>query len=207
MNQPMRFVAALLCCLAMVLICSSCHLRGDAPVPKPVGYFRIDLPEHEYQPTDTTLPFTFERSVHARLDIRPQPDGGYWFDVSYPQLNAAFKFTYFSVKHTDSLRNLMVQEERMVKFHYQKADDVEFSLIRDPEAHIWGQIYDIVGKEVATPFMFWMTDSLHHFLRGTLYFNFTPNNDSLQPVIDYLREDAMHLVGSFEWKESKKSLR
>ena len=53
---------------------------------------------------------------------------------------------------------------------------------------------------MATPLQFWMTDSAHHFLRATLYFNFTPNNDSLQPVIEYLRDDALHLVNTFAWK-------
>jgi len=37
-------------------------------------------------------------------------------------------------------------------------------------------------------------------LRSSLYFDFTPNNDSLQPVIQYLREDMMQMINTFEWK-------
>jgi len=168
--------------------------------PKPVAYFRIDLPEHQYRQVDTTLPFSFEKSEAARLVIQPQEDGAYWVDVEYPTLNAAFKITYFPVPRTDSLRSMIIHEEKMVKFHYQKADDVEYSIIQDPESHLWGQIYDIAGREVATPLMFWMTDSTHQFLRSTLYFNFAPNNDSLEPVIHYLRDDAMHFINTFKWK-------
>lgn len=192
------FVIAL--CLASSLLGSSCFHKKEAPAPKPMGYFRIDLPEHKYHSMDTTVPFTFELSKYAEMSVNRKPDGSYWMDVDYPKFNASFKFTYFPLANADSLRNLIIKEEKMVKFHYQKADDVEYSIIQDPDVRIWGQIYDIAGKEVATPFQFWMTDSAHHFLRATLYFNFTPNNDSLQPVIDYLREDAMHLIGTFAWK-------
>lgn len=166
-----------------------------------MGYFRLDLPEHRYVQMDTALlPFTFEKSTSAEVVVTKQNAEGCWIDVNYPDANATFKFTYMRLKNADSLRNLLLQEQRMVKFHYQKADDVEYSEIRAPEVRLWGQIFDIEGKEVATPLQFWMTDSSRHFLRGTLYFNFTPNNDSLQPVIQYLREDAMHLIETFAWR-------
>lgn len=186
--------------LFVVALMGSCLRKPEALAPKPQGYFRIDLPKHTYRQIDTTIPFTFELSRSANLSIHEKSEGSCWIDVDYPELNATFKFTYFPLKNADSLRNLIVKEEKMVKFHYQKADDVEYSIIQDRDAHLWGQIYDIEGKEVATPFQFWMTDSAHHFLRATLYFNFTPNNDSLQPVIEYLREDAMRFVSTFAWK-------
>ena len=103
-------------------------------------------------------------------------------------------------KNADSLRKLMVSEDKMVKFHYQKADDVQYSMIRDPESRMWGQTYEIYGKDVATPLQFWITDSVNRFVRAALYFDGTPNNDSLQPVIQYLKEDAMHLINTFAWK-------
>lgn len=195
-----RILGLFLVGLCMVCALNSCNRKKQIYTPKPLAYFRIDLPEHHYQRFDTILPFSFERATNSTVTIKPQQNGTCWMDVDYPELNATFKFTYFSIPCADSLRSLIVKEERMVKFHYQKADDVEYSIIKDPEARLWGQIYDVEGKEVATPFQVWMTDSLHHFLRGTLYFNFTPNNDSLQPVIEYLRADAMHLIETFQWK-------
>jgi len=186
--------------LLCAILLTSC-LHKDETAPKPMGYFRIDLPEHQYVKMDTALfPFTFEKSTHSVVKVTKRNADGFWLDVNYPEANATFKFTYMRLDNADSLRNLLIQEQRMVKFHYQKADDVEYSEIRDPEAHLWGQIFDIEGKEVATPLQFWMTDSAHHFLRATLYFNFTPNNDSLQPVIQYLREDAMRMVETFNWR-------
>lgn len=199
MKFASRLVLGLSFGLFLMLMACSCG-RRQAETPKPVAYFRIDLPEHNYRQVDTTLPFTFEQSEAAQLSIRPQKDGSYWVDIDYPTLNATFKLTYLTVPRADSLRNKIIREEKMVKFHYQKADDVEYSVIQDPESRLWGQIYDIAGKDVATPLMFWMTDSTHQFLRSTLYFNFAPNNDSLEPVIQYLREDALHFVNTFKWK-------
>ena len=198
----MKFASRLVLGLSfgLILLLMVCSCRRQAETPKPVAYFRIDLPEHSYQQVDTTLPFVFEQSEAAQLSIRPQKDGSYWVDIDYPALNATFKITYMTVPRADSLRNKIIREEKMVKFHYQKADDVEYSVIQDPDSRLWGQIYDIAGKEVATPLMFWMTDSTHQFLRTTLYFNFAPNNDSLEPVIQYLRDDAMHFVNTFKWK-------
>lgn len=174
--------------------------KPDTTAPKPAGYFRIDLPTHEYTRTDTTLPFTFNRSVYSKMTLKPQKDGSAWMDLEYPRFRAAFKFTYFPLNGAAALRDFLVKEDKMVKFHFQKADDVEYSVIKDTENRLWGQIYDIEGKETATPLQFWMTDSAHHFLRATLYFDFTPNNDSLQPVIQYLRDDAMEMVNSFAWR-------
>jgi gliding motility-associated lipoprotein GldD len=165
-----------------------------------MGYFRIDLPEHRYRLLDTAMPFQYEQSVFANTTIEPQKDNSLWMNITYPDLGATFRFTCFTVKNADSLRKLMISEDKMVKFHYQKADDVQFSVVDDPNAHIWGQTYEIFGKEVATPFQFWLTDSAHNFVRATLYFDGTPNNDSLQPVIQYLKEDAMHLINTFAWK-------
>ena len=43
-------------------------------------------------------------------------------------------------------------------------------------------------------------DGTRNFVRGALYFNFLPNNDSMQPVIDYIREDIDQMINTFEWK-------
>ena len=200
MSNNVHFLRVLFLWICTLVCCTSCFHKKEVAAPKPTGYFRIDLPGHAYQKMDTILPFTFEKSIYSQVIINKQKDGSYWIDLNYPKFNATFKFTYFPLKTVDSLRNLLVREDKMVKFHYQMADDVEYSIIKDPDAKLWGQIYDISGKEVATPFQFWMTDSAHNFLRATLYFNFTPNNDSLQPVIQYLRQDAMHFVNTFSWK-------
>ena len=40
---------------------------------------------------------------------------------------------------------------------------------------------------------------MHHV--GPLYFDATPNEDSLGIVNDFLRADMMHLINSLQWKD------
>lgn len=191
-----NLLLSLLC--GSIVLLASCGQKNENIAPKPKGYFRIDMPEQAYQTLDTTLPFTMEISKYAEAVITPKDSGKIWIDLTYPQFAAEIKMTYFPVHN--NMRERVVQEREMVEFHYVKADDVEYSIINDPESGMFGQIYDIMGADVATPFQFWVSDSSRHFLRGSLYFNFPPNNDSIQPVIDYLRADLLQLVNTLQWK-------
>ena len=184
--------------LAMLML-ASCVKKEENVAPKPRGFFRIDLPEHAYQKLDTVLPFTFDYSQHAVCTFEDKDSGRYWINITYPKYNVALKMSYLTL-HND-LRDMVVAEEKMVQFHYVKADDVEYSVVMDPQAHVYGKIYDIKGRDVACPFQFWLTDSVRHYLRSSLYFNCVPENDSLRPVIDYIREDAMAMINSFQWKK------
>jgi hypothetical protein len=38
-------------------------------------------------------------------------------------------------------------------------------------------------------------------VKGALYFDFVPNNDSLAPIIDYLKNDALFMIESWKWSE------
>jgi gliding motility-associated lipoprotein GldD len=64
-------------------------------------------------------------------------------------------------------------------------------------------VYDISGN-TASNVQFYLTDSTHHFMRGALYFNVVPNIDSLKIVVDYLRQDIVHMIKTFEWKGIEK---
>ena len=57
-----------------------------------------------------------------------------------------------------------------------------------------------VGGNAATAKQFFLSDTSQHFLRGALYFDATPNADSLKPVQDFLQADIDHLINSFTWK-------
>jgi gliding motility-associated lipoprotein GldD len=60
-----------------------------------------------------------------------------------------------------------------------------------------------VGGNVATANQFFVTDSANHFLRGALYFDATPNEDSLGVVNKFLIDDVLHLINTFKWKDKK----
>ncbi|MBR4738466.1 MAG: gliding motility protein GldD, partial [Bacteroidales bacterium] len=77
---------------------------------------------------------------------------------------------------------------------------VEEQGYEDAKNKVYGTVYYLKGTKVASTCQFWLTDSSRHFLRGALYLNITPNNDSLAPVIDYMQADIEHLVETLRWR-------
>lgn len=83
--------------------------------------------------------------------------------------------------------------------HSVKASRIDEYAIYLPGKKVFGIIYEI-GGNAASSLQFHLTDSTEHFLRGSLYFNAVPNEDSLMPVITRAKEDINHLIQTFSWK-------
>ena len=167
--------------------------------PKPRGYFRIDLPEKEYRLFDTTYPYAFEYPAYAEIvpDDRPNSEP-FWINIEYPQFRGTVYISYKRVE--ENLVEYLEDSRTFVVKHIPKAEAIEDSLVYRPDDKVFGLIYDIEGAGAATPCQFFVTDSSSHFLRGALYFNTPPNNDSLAPVIERIRDDIRHLTETLYWK-------
>ncbi len=183
--------------LVSIIILYAC---GSDPSPKPKVYFRIDMPEKQYQKLDTNFPYAFEYPVYARITPdRHSPDQTYWINVYFPQFKGNLHLSYKKVD--GNLVKYLEDARTMVVKHIPKSSGIDNILIEEPERQVYGMIYRIHGLGAASPYQFFVTDSTNHFLRGALYFNIIPNNDSLAPVIKYLIEDIEHLINTVEWKE------
>lgn len=172
---------------------------GDSYTPKPKGYFRIDLPKHQYKPIERDCPFTFEMSELGEIiQNANNPDKPCWFNIEYPQLNASIYLSYKAIN--DSLLPKYLEDSRTLAFkHTIKAIDIEQRILNFPDRKVYGIVYDIKG-DAASSYQFHFTDSVNHFMRGSLYFNNIPNQDSIQPVLDYVIQDIEHIYETFEWK-------
>lgn len=182
----------------LIVILSACG--GDDFTPKPVGYFRIDLPEQDYVEKVPDCPFAFETSSMSRLEFyAPGPDQPpCWFDISYPDFKAKIHVTYKPVNQ--NLRQFLEEARNLAFEHQIKAARISQSLVQNEEKDVYGLIFDL-GGNVASPVQFYLTDSVDHFLRGSLYFEAKPNPDSIAPVLEFVRADIDHLVSTFEWNE------
>ena len=186
--------------LILVLFAASC---SSDYTPKPRGYFRIDLPEKSYRKFDTTFPYTFEYPVYAGI----QPDSSrmtepYWINIVYVPFNAQLHFSYKVINN--NLKQYLEDSRMLVNKHIPKANAIQQREYLDPANKVYGLVFDIRGSDAASTFQFYLTDSVTKFVRGALYFNLVPNNDSLQPVIGFLKEDIEHMIATFRWKELKK---
>jgi len=168
--------------------------------PKPRGYFRIDLPEHVYTVFDSSFPYSFEYPVYARI----LPDTStlaepYWINILFPPFNAQLHISYKSVNQ--NLNSFLEDSRTLVNKHIPKASAITQQQFVNPEEKVYGITFAIRGTEAASPYQFYVTDSVTGFVRGALYFNLVPNNDSLSPVIDFLKKDIDHMIQTFRWKK------
>ena len=171
----------------------------ERPLPKPKGYFRIDLPQKEYVKIDTLQRYAFEVPDYALLTNDPYaPEQKNWVNVEMPRFKASIHLTHKDVN--GNLREYLEDVHTMLTKHLQKDNGMNDSLIVNSEHHVYGMMIEMDGKGVAVPLQFYLTDSTANFVRGALYFNFVPNNDSMQPVIDYIRQDIDRMIETFEWK-------
>jgi putative hemolysin len=176
---------------------SSCGGDKD-PIPRPKGYWEIAFPQKEYQRYDSLCPFTFEYPVYARISpFSRDASKTCWFDIVFPDYRATLHLSYEDVGK-DFVRFSEDQHTLAYK-HTSKANAIEEIFIEATEDRVWGIIYDIQG-DAASNFQFHVTDSQHHFLRGSLYFDFKANQDSTAPVLEFLKQDITRLVETVKWK-------
>jgi gliding motility-associated lipoprotein GldD len=171
--------------------------------PKQSGYPAIILPKKVYLTNAVkAMPYTFDIPSYAVVDTKTSLIGAGqsktgWMNLQFPSLNATLYISYNAVQK-DKLDVLVRDAYNFANNHSNKASFIEDSAFENPIG-LQGVFFHL-GGDVASPYQFFITDSSRHFLRGALYFDTTPNADSLAPVIDFLYQDLKQLVQTFHWK-------
>lgn len=181
--------------LLIIIFSISC---GRSYTPKPTGYFRIDLPLHEYSFYSGNCPFTFYYPTFATVVAdSSQRNEPCWFNIDLRGYKAQIHLTYKPIN--GNLSELTEDARNLAYKHTIKADAINERLFLSPENKVYGILYEIKGN-AASSVQFFVTDSTKHFLRGALYFNVKPNKDSLAPLIEHFKTDISHLIETFAWK-------
>lgn len=186
--------------LVVLLIGLSLLSCGEDHVPKPKGYLRLEYPKAEYKETPNDLPFTFEKNTLAQPLRKVKSDAktnSFGIDIDYPSLKGTIYLTYIKV-NSDNLKDLLRDSQNLTQEHTQKADAIEGDYYENKTNHVYGMFYEVDGN-AASPAQFYVTDSINHFLNGSLYFYAKPNYDSILPAADYLRKDIKHIMETLKW--------
>lgn len=194
------FFSFIVFCSIFALI--SCNTNYT--VDKKRGYFKIEFPEKKYKLFDEPgYPYTFEYPVYANIIkdttfFDDKPENNWWINIDFPRFNGRVFVSYKEIGKNkfDSLVNDAFTLS--FKQHVQKASAIEPVPFRTPN-NIDGIYFTLEGN-TATANQFFVTDSTKHFLRGALYFDATPNEDSLRIVNDFLRTDLKYMINSLKWK-------
>lgn len=181
--------------IPVILFLFSC----DEPYLKPKGYPLIEIPASEFVPFESCF-FTTERPASTVVETKiANAANPCWFNLSYPELNGKVHFTYLKVQ--DNLEELIDHSYKIKNNHLQVASNIPETVIDFPEHHVGGILFEIQGVKTASPLNFFVTDSTNHFLTGSLYFNHSPNNDSIAPLINHITLDLNHFLKNLKWKE------
>lgn len=171
-------------------------------IPKPHGYFRIEFPEKEYIKFDSSsFPYTFEYPTYAKIEsdknLKSDP---FWLNIVIKKYNATIYLSYKKINSKNDLAKYIEDTRAFVMKHIPKSTGILDTMYKENAKRLYGIRYEIQGTDAASPLQFFLTDSTKHFFRAALYFNNVPNNDSLDPVIKFIKQDVSHLIETFNWK-------
>jgi len=161
--------------------------------PKPSSYLRLDYPEAEYAAFKGHCPFEFE--MNTKAIIKEDKDCGY--SITYPKMKATIYLTYKPVN--SNIKNLLRDAQKLTYEHVIKADDILEQPFINPDKKVYGMFYQVDGN-AATNSQFYVTDSIKHFVTGSVYFYAKPNFDSIMPAASYIKNDMQRLMETLKWK-------
>lgn len=186
--------------IVILLMFSSC---GEDPLPKPKAFLRLEYPEPQYLETNTELPFTFFKNSLATDVTNKRLEGtneSYGLNIEYSNLKGTIYLTYKKIKSKNDLVMYLRDAQNFTQEHTKKADEITEQIYEDKKRNVYGMFYEI-GGNAASQSQFYVTDSLNHFLIGSLYFYAKPNYDSILPAAAYLKKDIKQIMETVEWKQ------
>lgn len=179
--------------LLVILFITGCK---DDQLPKPEAFLSLEYPEPVYSSADLNCPYDFEMNQIARIS-NSKGNVPCWINIDYPLLDATIFITYQEINN--NLDSLLMDAQKLPLQHTIKADFIEGDVYENPANKTYGMFYEVDG-DAASQAQFYLTDSVNHFLTGSLYFNQAPNFDSIMPAAAYMKKDMKHLVETLKWK-------
>jgi len=184
--------------LFLALAISSCSNPSDYS-PKPRGYFKIDFPKKSYKSFNENPHYSFDYPSYAKMYADStetnQPD---WYNLTYPQFKARLHISYYQINSKEELNKLVEDSRKLAFKHTVKATGIDEGTIKIPKNNVYGIFYTIEGN-TASSSQFLLTDSTKNFLRGALYFNEKPQEDSIQPIVNFIKADIDRMIKTLKW--------
>lgn len=165
-------------------------------LPKPKGGLRLSYPPAQYQIYSNNMicPFTFQFNTLAHLT---QKNNSCDLNIEYQKMKATLYLSYKPVK--GNIRLLLRDAQKFTFEHTVKADNIASTPFVNDTTKVYGMLYQVYGN-AASQAQFYVTDSINHFISGSVYFKAVPNYDSIQPATYYIENDVRKLMETIRWK-------
>jgi len=180
----------------LIAIAALLYSCGGEVLPKPKGKLRLKYPTPKYIEVVSPCPYTFEKNDFSDLK-RARSNRQCWYNLEYSRLKATMYISYYQVRN--NLDSLLRDAQNLTQEHVIKADGILQEPYADDKNKVYGMFYEVTGN-AASQSQFYLTDSLQHFIVGSIYFKITPNYDSILPAANYLRNDMRHFMETLRWK-------
>lgn len=178
----------------LALVTTGCGRRESAPVPKPEGWPRIEMPAPDFRPYGcggVELLVNSEASVSSR---EADDGNGRWIDVAYPGITDAR--IYLSLTSAGSgvelQRALANRHERMEL----NSAGARTEIIQLTSEAGWECELALTRSSVTTPVQLLAHDGAGRMLSGALYLNLPPGTppDSIAPVVEAVSRDLTEML-------------
>ena len=181
------------CLILCLIFTSACN---ENPFPRPKGYPRVILPAQKSYTTfkSDKCDFSFDYPEFGKV-IREGADSCL-ADLSFDPYGLKWHLTYRNLAGSAKPRAAHEEEyRRLVMRHAIKITFMSDSAFVKENG--WGTFYQLYG-EVGSPAMMFFGDSTN-LVMTSLYFDHAINQDSLKPLIEYMKEEMWHFTESMEW--------
>lgn len=163
-------------------------------LPKPSAQLRLDYEMANYMQFDSQCDFIFDHNTETKVNVKDNCD----VTIQYPKMKATVYLTYRKVDN--NIDELLKDAQKLTYEHVIKADDIVETPFINTKDKVYGMFYQ-VGGNAATNTQFYLTDSIQHFVTGSVYFYAKPNFDSIMPAASYIKDDMQTLMETMRWKK------
>lgn len=176
--------------LILLLLGVSCK---EETLPKPKGMLRLSFPNAGYESVSEQCTYAFSKNELSVLKVKKDCS----MELDYPMMKGSIYLTYKPVE--GNLNRLLTDAQRLSYEHVVKADNIIEQPFINEESRVFGMFYEVTGN-AASQSQFYVTDSINHFVTGSLYFYAKPNYDSIYPAAIYLQKDIRKIMETLSWE-------
>ncbi len=164
----------------------------EETLPKPKAELRLEYPEAQWDTLETQR---FMFLFNQMASVKDQTTRSLTLD--YPKMKGTIFLNYKKIDN--NLEKLLIDAQKFSYEHSVKADAIEPVEFQNEKARVFGQFFSVSG-DAASQAQFYATDSVEHFVTGSLYFYAKPNYDSIYPAAVYLQNDILTIMETLQWK-------
>lgn len=176
----------------------ACSSTPPAPLPRPMGYPRLDLPSDfgydAFEEPGCSYSFTYPDFAQ----VSKFRSDSCWVDIYFPPFDCTWHITYREPDKIAMDRAFSLEEHRSLIYkHSKKASNIVNSPLAHPNGY--GNFYEVYGN-VGTPAQVFFSDSTDtQIVMTSFYYNRSIQSDSLQPVSEFMKQELLKMVESIQW--------